>query len=91
MNRFWIFGTLFLVFVLWRLQICPAAMSNEDMLNKLNELSTIIQKQQQEIEMLKQELKNQKESIDQVKETQTEEITKTVKTETDGTDGGQRG
>ena len=57
-------------------------MSNEDMLNKLNELGTIIQKQQQEIEMLKQELKNQKESINQVKETQKEEITKSVKTET---------
>ncbi|MFO7553884.1 MAG: putative porin [Desulfobacterales bacterium] len=74
---------LFLTLVLCRPQVCPAAMSNEDMLNKLNELSTIIQKQQQEIETLRQELKHQKESIDQVKETQKEEITKAVKTETE--------
>ncbi len=83
MKRSQMVVTLFLILVLCRPQVCPAAMSNEDMLNKLNELSTIIQKQQQEIEMLKQELKNQKESINQVKETQTEEITKTVKAETE--------
>ncbi|MCJ7540382.1 MAG: putative porin [Desulfobacterales bacterium] len=83
MKRSRIFVTLFLTLVLCRPQVCPAAMSNEDMLNKLNELSTIIQKQQQEIEMLKQELKKQKESINQVKETQKEEITKIVKTETE--------
>ncbi len=83
MKRSRIFVMLFLTLVLYRPQVCPAAMSNEDMLNKLNELSTIIQKQQQQIEMLKQELNNQKESIDQVKETQKEEITKTVKTETE--------
>lgn len=83
MKRSRIFVMLFLTLVLCRPQVCPAAMSNEDMLNKLNELSTIIQKQQQEIEMLKQELKNQKESINQVQETQKEEITKTVKTETE--------
>jgi len=77
-----IFKTVFAVIILCWSQISFAAMSNEDMLNKLNELSTVIQKQQQEIEMLKQELKNQKESINQVKETQKEEITKTVKTET---------
>ena len=83
MKRFLIFVTVFLTIVLYRSQVCPAAMSNEDMMNKLDELSTIIQKQQQEIEMLKQELKNQKESIDQVKETQKDEITKTVKAETE--------
>jgi len=83
MIRSRIFVTLVLTLILFRPQVCPAAMSNEDMLNKLNELSTIIQKQQQEIETLRQELKHQKESIDQVKETQTEEITKAVKTETE--------
>jgi len=83
MRLFNIFKTLFAVIIICWSQISFAAMSNEDMLNKLNELSTIIQKQQQEIEMLKQELKNQKESIDQVKENQKEEITKTVKTETE--------
>jgi len=83
MKRFLIFVTVFLTIVLYRSQVCPAAMSNEDMMNKLDELSTIIQKQQQEIEMLKQELKNQKESINQVKETQKDEITKTVKAETE--------
>ena len=77
------FTTVFAVIILCRPQISFAAMSSEDMLNKLNELSTIIQKQQQEIEMLKQELNNQKESINQVKETQKEEITTTVKTETE--------
>ena len=75
MRLFNIFKTLFAVIIICWSQISFAAMSNEDMLNKLNELSTIIQKQQQEIEMLKQELKNQKESINQVKETQKEEIT----------------
>jgi hypothetical protein len=77
------FTTVFAVTMLCWPQISFAAMSNEDMLNKLNELSTIIQKQQQEIEMLKKELKHQKESINQVKETQKEEITKSVKTETE--------
>jgi hypothetical protein len=74
--------TVFAVIMLCWPQLSLAAMSNEDMLNKLNELSTIIQKQQQEIEMLRQELKHQKESINKVKETQKKELTKTVKTET---------
>lgn len=77
------FTTVFAVIMLCLPQISFAAMSSEDMLKKLNELSTIIQKQQQDIEMLKQELRNQKESIDKVKETQKEEITKTVKTESE--------
>jgi len=83
MRLFNIFKTLFAVIIICWSQISFAAMSNEDMLNKLNELSTIIQKQQLEIEMLKQELKHQKESINQVKETQKEDITKSVKTETE--------
>ena len=82
MRWFNICTTLFAVIILCRPQISCAAMSNEDMLNKLNELSIIIQKQQQEIEMLRQELKNQKESINKVKETQKEEMAKTVKAET---------
>ncbi len=83
MKWFSICTTLFAVIMLCHPQISFAAMSNKDMLNKLNELSTIIQKQQQEIEMLKQELKNQKESIHPVKETQKKEITKAVKAETE--------
>jgi len=79
-----IFGVgLFVLILFFMGQPAFPAMSDEDMLNKLNELGTIIQKQQQEIEMLKQELKNQKESINNVKKTQKEEITKTVKTETE--------
>jgi hypothetical protein len=82
MRRFNICTTLFAVIMLCLPQISFAAMSNEDMLNKLNELSIIIQKQQQEIEMLKQELNNQKESINKVKEEPKEKMTKTVRTET---------
>ena len=61
MRLCFIFKTVFAVIILCWSQVSFAAMSNEDMMNKLDELSTIIQKQQQEIEMLKQELKNQKE------------------------------
>ncbi|MGA8179586.1 MAG: putative porin [Desulfobacterales bacterium] len=78
-------ATLLTVIMLCLPQISLAAMSNEDMLNKLNELSIIIQKQQQEIEMLKQEMKYQKESINKAKETQKEEMTKSVKAETRAT------
>jgi hypothetical protein len=49
------------------------------MLKKLNELSIIIQKQQREIEILRQELKNQENRIDKVQETQHEEVKKEVK------------
>jgi Putative porin len=83
-----IFAAVFAIILLCWPRTSFAAMSNEDMLNKLNELSTIIQKQQQQIEMLKQELRNQKESINQVKETQKEEITKSVKAETKATSEG---
>lgn len=74
---------LFVFIFLFMGQTAFSAMSNEDMLNKLDELGSIIQKQQQEIELLKQELKHQRESINHVKKTQKEEITKTVKTETE--------
>ena len=69
------------IFLLW-IQPAFAAMSNEDLLKKLNELSDIIQKQQQQIEQLRQELKNQKKSIDKVQESQDEKIKTAVEAET---------
>ena len=44
MRLFNIFKTLFAVIIICWSQISFAAMSNEDMLNKLNELSTIIKR-----------------------------------------------
>ncbi|MBW2615240.1 MAG: putative porin, partial [Deltaproteobacteria bacterium] len=69
------------IFLLWG-QSALAAMSNEDLLKKLNELSDVIQKQQQQIEQLRQELKNQRNSIDKVRESQDEKIKTAVKAET---------
>ena len=68
------------IFVVWS-QSAFSAMSNEQLLQRLNDLSTIIQKQQQEIERLRQELQNQQKSINQVQETQQHEIRKAVKSE----------
>ena len=58
------------------------AVTTEDVLKRLNDLSTTIQQQQQEIERLKQELKKHGESIDKAKKEQKEEIKKAVKAET---------
>ena len=55
----------------------------EDMMKKLENLSTIIQEQQKEIDRLKQELIHQRESIEKGQAVQKEEIQKTVKAETE--------
>lgn len=68
-----IFIIVFAAIILSWTQVSFAAMSNDEVLIKLNELSTIIQKQQQEIQMLKQELKNQKKQVDNVQKTEKEE------------------
>jgi hypothetical protein len=77
------FLTVFTAVILFCPQISFAVMSNEDMLKKLNELSITIQKQQREIEILRQELKNQENRIDKVQETQHEEVKKEVKAATE--------
>ena len=63
-------------------QSASGAVTNDELLKRLNDLSTTIQQQQQEIERLKQELKKHGESIDKAKEGQKEEIKKAVKAET---------
>jgi len=64
----------------------PLAFSNavttEDMMKRLENLSTIIQEQQKEIERLKQELIQQRKSLDEGQAAQKEEIQKAVKAET---------
>jgi putative porin len=72
---------LTVLFLFWS-QSAFAAISNEALLKKLNELGEIIQKQQQQIEQLRQELKNQKKSIHKVRESQDEKIKTAVKAET---------
>ena len=54
----------------------------EELSQQLNDLSTIIEKQQKEIEILKQELKDQKKPINQVQEIRDNKIQKAVKSET---------
>ena len=71
-------GILFLFFS----QSASGAASNDELLKRLNDLSTTIQKQQQEIQDLKQELKKHSESIDKARKEQKEEIQKAVKLET---------
>ena len=67
---------------LFCIQSASGAVSNEDLLKRLNDLSTTIQAQQQEIERLKRELKKHGESIESAKEAQKEELKKRVKVET---------
>lgn len=60
-----------------------AAMSNEEMVRKLNELSTIIQNQQQEIQKLKQDLENQKKTITQDQKARKKKIKEIVSAQTE--------
>ena len=55
-----------------------AGISNEELLEKLNKLSFTIQKQQQEIEMLKKALNNQETPVQQVKCPKKHQCTKTA-------------
>ena len=59
------------------------AVSNDDLMKRLNELSTVIQKQQQEIDRLREELEKQKQSILDSREARSEEVKKTVRIEAD--------
>jgi len=80
----WPFRVFLLVGILFLFlsQSASGAVTNDELLKRLNDLSTTIQQQQQEIERLKQELKKHGESIDKAKEGQKEEIKKAVKAET---------
>ena len=69
------------IMVFWCRPAFPAT-TTEDILKRLNDLSEIIRQQQQEIEKLKLELKNQKKSIETGQAVQKEEIKKAVKAET---------
>jgi hypothetical protein len=59
------------------------AVTTDDMMKRLENLSTIIQEQQKEIDRLKQELIHQRESIEKGQAVQKEEIQKAVKSETE--------
>lgn len=63
-------------------QPASGAVSNDELFKRLNDLSTTIQKQQQEIERLKLELQDQRQSIEKEQAVQKEEIKKAVKVET---------
>jgi Putative porin len=58
-----------------------AAMSNEELLKRLDELTIIIQKQQEEIQKLRREMESQKTRIDEVKEIRQQDVQKAVKAE----------
>ncbi len=78
-----IFTIIFAAFILCRPQISCAVQSNDEILKKLNELSSIIQSQQKEIESLKRQLENQGKQIENVQETQKEEVKKEVEVATE--------
>lgn len=60
-----------------------AAVSNEELIQRLDDLSRVIQKQQEEIERLKKNLEQQKEGTQKSEEKTREEIKQVVKEETD--------
>ncbi len=63
-----------------------SAVDNEELLKKLNNLTSTLQKQQQEIENLKRALREQQKSTEQVGEAQKKMIETAVKTETEKTE-----
>lgn len=73
-------GIITVVFFL-SVQGAWAAPTSEELLQRLNDLSDLIQKQQQEIEKLRQELQQQKKSMDAAQEVQKKELEKAVKAE----------
>ena len=66
----------------WQPSAFSGTPTTDEVLKRLDDLSTIIQQQQKEIERLKQELNNQKKAIETGQEVQKEEIKKVVKAET---------
>jgi len=67
--------------ILWG-QPVFSAVTTEDLLKRLENLSAVIQEQQKEIERLKQELINQQKTLQEGQAVQKEEIQKAVKAET---------
>ncbi|MCF8120703.1 MAG: putative porin, partial [Deltaproteobacteria bacterium] len=80
-NAFWWLWLLTGVFVFWG-PSQVGAVTQEPLMKRLDQLSITIQKQQEEIERLKQELKEQKKSVDTLKGDQQEHIQKAVQAET---------
>ena len=72
---------MFLSILLFSSQSAYALISSEELLKRLNELGDVIQKQQHEIERLKNELMNQKKSIHDVRESQEKKIQEAVEYE----------
>ncbi|MBW2708385.1 MAG: putative porin [Deltaproteobacteria bacterium] len=83
-KRATVMGLAFLgaLLVFWCQPAFCGTATADDVLKRLNDLSDIIQQQQQEIESLKLELKSQRKSIEKGQEVQKEEIKKAVKVET---------
>jgi hypothetical protein len=79
--RKWYFLGLTTIFLIACGTSAFAAMSNDELLKRLDELTIIIQKQQEEIQKLRKEMENQKSRIDEVKGTQKQEVQKAVKDE----------
>jgi Skp family chaperone for outer membrane proteins len=77
--RKWYFLGLALIFVISYETSAFAAMSNEELLKRLDDLTVIIQKQQEEIQKLRKEMESQKNRIDEVKETRQQDVQKAVK------------
>jgi Skp family chaperone for outer membrane proteins len=77
--RKWYFLGLAMIFVISYETSAFAAMSNEELLKRLDDLTVIIQKQQEEIQKLRKEMESQKNRIDEVKETQQQDVQKAVK------------
>jgi hypothetical protein len=80
MRKWYILGLLLIFLIPCRTSVL-AAMSNEELLKRLDELTIIIQKQQEEIQKLRQEMEGQKTRIDEVKETRQQDVQKAVKEE----------
>lgn len=76
-------GALAGLLIFWGQSVafCGTA-TTDDLLKRLETLSTVIQEQQKEIERLKQELMNQREAIEKGQAVQKEEIQKAVEAET---------
>ena len=83
MKSYKILWLVLIIVVLFWTGTSFAAMSNEEMVQKLNELSTIIQNQQQEIQKLKQDLENQKKTITQDQKARKKEIKEIVSAQTE--------
>jgi hypothetical protein len=86
MKRITLFGMVVWILFLFCGWPAFAAMSHEDLLKKLDDLSHIIQEQQKQIDLLRQELQNQRRSIDKVWNSRDKKMRTAVKADTNETE-----